>query len=143
MSVKTGWRATAGKAERRMISALTALIVLFVIAIVAILYYAIYDDPHSLWWCAGLLAIGVVMTRWPAFRWLEAETFYQVLTAHGIDMLIFWIIFFEMAVLYFTSTALLGALALLGTKAPVPMKPDGVRVKKKSRWLPLSGSCLA
>ena len=55
----------------------------------------------------GLLAIGVVMTRWPAFRWLEAETFYQVLTAHGIDMLIFWIIFFEIAVLYFASSTLL------------------------------------
>ena len=31
----------------------------------------------------------------------EADTFYKVLTAHGIDMLIFWIIFFEIAVLYF------------------------------------------
>jgi len=55
----------------------------------------------------GLLAIGVVMTRWPAFRWLEADTFYQVLTAHGIDMLIFWIIFFEIAVLYFCASSLL------------------------------------
>jgi predicted nucleic acid-binding Zn ribbon protein len=43
----------------------------------------------------GLLAIGVVLTRWPAVHWLEADTFYMVLTAHGIDMLIFWIIFFE------------------------------------------------
>ena len=41
----------------------------------------------------GILAIGVVLTRWPAVHWLEADTFYQVLTAHGIDMLIFWIIF--------------------------------------------------
>src|SRR3546814_9213761 len=49
----------------------------------------------------GILAIGVVLTRWPAIHWLEASTFYQVLTAHGIDMLIFWIIFFEIAVLYF------------------------------------------
>ncbi len=55
----------------------------------------------------GLLAIGVVLTRWPAFRWLEADRFYQVLTAHGIDMLIFWIIFFEVAVLYFASSTLL------------------------------------
>src|SRR3546814_4529917 len=51
----------------------------------------------------GILAIGVVLTRWPAIHWLEASTFYQVLTAHGIDMLIFWIIFFEIAVLYFRS----------------------------------------
>ena len=55
----------------------------------------------------GLLAIGVVLTRWPAVHWLPADTFYMVLTAHGIDMLIFWIIFFEMAVLYFCSSTLL------------------------------------
>ena len=55
----------------------------------------------------GLLAIGVVLTRWPAIHWLQADTFYMVLTAHGIDMLIFWIIFFEVAVLYFCSSTLL------------------------------------
>ena len=55
----------------------------------------------------GILAIGVVLTRWPAVRWLEADTFYMVLTAHGIDMLIFWIIFFEIAVLYFCASTLL------------------------------------
>ena len=55
----------------------------------------------------GILAIGVVLTRWPAIHWLQADTFYQVLTAHGINMLIFWIIFFEVAVLYFSSSVLL------------------------------------
>ena len=55
----------------------------------------------------GLLAIGIVLTRWPAVHWLAADTFYMVLTAHGIDMLIFWIIFFEVAVLYFCSSTLL------------------------------------
>jgi cytochrome c oxidase subunit I len=55
----------------------------------------------------GILAIGVVLTRWPAIHWLEADTFYQVLTAHGIDMLIFWIIFFEIAILYFCASTLL------------------------------------
>jgi cytochrome c oxidase subunit 1 len=55
----------------------------------------------------GVLAIGVVLTRWPSVHWLAADTFYQVLTAHGIDMLIFWIIFFEIAVLYFASSTLL------------------------------------
>ncbi len=55
----------------------------------------------------GILAIGVVLTRWPAVHWLPADTFYMVLTAHGIDMLIFWIIFFEVAVLYFASSTLL------------------------------------
>mgnify|MGYP001179704224 CR=1 FL=1 len=55
----------------------------------------------------GILAVGVVLTRWPAIHWLAADTFYMVLTAHGIDMLIFWIIFFEIAVLYFCSSTLL------------------------------------
>jgi cytochrome c oxidase subunit I len=55
----------------------------------------------------GILAIGVVLTRWPSIHWLQADTFYQVLTAHGIDMLIFWIIFFEIAVLYFCASTLL------------------------------------
>ena len=55
----------------------------------------------------GILAIGVVLTRWPTIHWLAADTFYMVLTAHGIDMLIFWIIFFEVAVLYFCSSTLL------------------------------------
>src|ERR1017187_8675096 len=55
----------------------------------------------------GVLAIGVVLTRWPAVHWLAADTFYMVLTAHGLDMLIFWIIFFEIAVLYFCSSTLL------------------------------------
>ncbi len=55
----------------------------------------------------GLLAIGVVLTRWQAVHWLSPDRFYQVLTAHGINMLVFWIIFFEMAVLYFCSSTLL------------------------------------
>jgi cytochrome c oxidase subunit 1 len=55
----------------------------------------------------GILAIGVVLTRWPAVHWLAADTFYMVLTAHGINMLIFWMIFFEVAVLYFCASTLL------------------------------------
>ena len=55
----------------------------------------------------GILAVGVVLTRWPTIHWLAADTFYMVLTAHGIDMLIFWIIFFEVALLYFCSSTLL------------------------------------
>ena len=55
----------------------------------------------------GILAIGVVLTRWPTVHWLQADTFYMVLTAHGLDMLIFWIIFFEVAVIYFCSSTLL------------------------------------
>ncbi len=57
----------------------------------------------------GVLALLVALTRWPAVHLLPADRFYQALTAHGIDMLIFWIIFFEIAVLYFTSSTLLRA----------------------------------
>jgi len=57
----------------------------------------------------GLLAIGVVLTRWQAVHLLPADRFYQVLTAHGLNMLVFWIIFFEIAVLYFAASTLLKA----------------------------------
>jgi len=55
----------------------------------------------------GLLAIAVTLTRWQAVHLLDASAFYQVLTAHGLNMLVFWIIFFEIAVLYFASSTLL------------------------------------
>ncbi|MEJ2174449.1 MAG: cytochrome C oxidase subunit I, partial [bacterium] len=42
----------------------------------------------------GLLAIGVTLTRWQAVHLLDPSLFYQVLTAHGLNMLVFWIIFF-------------------------------------------------
>jgi len=57
----------------------------------------------------GLLGLGVALTRWPAVHLLGAEDFYAVLTAHGIDVLLFWIIFFEVAVLYFASAILLNS----------------------------------
>ncbi len=56
---------------------------------------------------AGILALGVVLTRWQEVHLLPADLFYQVLTGHGINALIFWIIFFEMAILYFASSTLL------------------------------------
>jgi cytochrome c oxidase subunit 1 len=55
----------------------------------------------------GVLALLVVLTRWPAVHLLPADWFYLVLTAHGVDMLVFWIIFFEIAVLYFCASTLL------------------------------------
>ncbi|MGD9599316.1 MAG: cbb3-type cytochrome c oxidase subunit I [Steroidobacteraceae bacterium] len=55
----------------------------------------------------GLLALGVALTRWPSVHWLQADRFYQVLTAHGLNMLIFWMIFFEIALLYFCASTLL------------------------------------
>ena len=55
----------------------------------------------------GILALFVVLTRWPAVHLLPADWFYLALTAHGVDMLIFWIIFFEIGVLYFCAFKLL------------------------------------
>ena len=46
-------------------------------------------------------AFGLVLTRWQAVHLLPAEWFYRILTLHALNMLIFFIIFFEMAVLYF------------------------------------------
>ncbi len=55
----------------------------------------------------GVTALMVTLTRWPAVHLLPADKFYQLLTIHGINMLIYWIIFFEIAVLYFCSSTLL------------------------------------
>ncbi len=56
----------------------------------------------------GFLGLLVGLTRWPAVHLLGASDFYMVLTAHGTAVLIYWLIFFEMAVLYFCSSTLLG-----------------------------------
>ena len=56
----------------------------------------------------GIYGLMVGMTRWQAVHLLGAEDFYMVLTAHGINVLIFWMIFFEIAILYFASSVLLG-----------------------------------
>jgi cytochrome c oxidase subunit 1 len=55
----------------------------------------------------GIAAILLALTRWPAVHLLPAEWFYRVLTLHGLNMLIFWILSFEIAILYFASTTLL------------------------------------
>jgi cytochrome c oxidase subunit I len=57
----------------------------------------------------GISAILILLTRWQAVHLLEPMMFYRVLTAHGISMLIFFIIFFEMAVLIFASGPLLNS----------------------------------
>ena len=55
----------------------------------------------------GVLALLITLTRWQAVHLVGADTFYMILTAHGLDMLVVWIIFFEVAVLYFCSSTLL------------------------------------
>ncbi|MDT8448950.1 MAG: cbb3-type cytochrome c oxidase subunit I [Wenzhouxiangellaceae bacterium] len=55
----------------------------------------------------GLLGLLVALTRWPAVQILNAQHFYTVLTGHGVVMLLVWILFFEVALLYFASSVLL------------------------------------
>jgi cytochrome c oxidase subunit 1 len=62
----------------------------------------------------GLAAILVLLTRWQAIHLLDAIPFYRWLTIHGMNMLIFFIIFFEMAVLYFAGPV------VLNSRVPVP-----------------------
>ena len=57
----------------------------------------------------GIAALLVALTRWPAVHLLPAHWFYRILTAHGLDMLIVWIIFFEIGALYLGGAVLLNA----------------------------------
>jgi cytochrome c oxidase subunit 1 len=66
-------------------------------AVVAIVFLAI----------GGLFGLLVALTRWQAVHILPADLFYLALTAHGADVLLFWILFFEIAILYFASSVLL------------------------------------
>jgi cytochrome c oxidase subunit 1 len=66
-------------------------------AVVAVVFLAI----------GGLFGLLVALTRWPEVHILPADWFYLALTAHGLDVLLVWIIFFEIAVLYFASSILL------------------------------------
>ena len=68
-------------------------------AVVAVVFLAV----------GGFFGLLVALTRWPAVHFLPADWFYLVLTAHGFDVLLVWIIFFEMAVLYFASAVLLNS----------------------------------
>ncbi|MEK7667716.1 MAG: cbb3-type cytochrome c oxidase subunit I [Gemmatimonadota bacterium] len=61
---------------------------------------------------AGVIgAFALVLTRWQAVHLLPADWYYRMLTVHGVSMLIFFIIFFEMAVLYFAGPVLLSSRA--------------------------------
>lgn len=59
-------------------------------------------------------AFGLVLTRWEAVHLLKDYMYYRFLTLHGLNMLIFFIIFFEMAVLYFAGPV------VLGVRVPAP-----------------------
>ncbi len=57
----------------------------------------------------SIAAVLIVLTRWQAVHLLSATWYYRLLGVHAMSMLIFFIIFFEMAVLHFASTVLLSA----------------------------------
>ncbi len=57
----------------------------------------------------GIIALLIALTRWQAIHLLNPVWFYRLTTVHGIDMLVAWIVFFEVAGLYFGSTVLLNA----------------------------------
>ncbi|MDO8679569.1 MAG: cbb3-type cytochrome c oxidase subunit I [Acidobacteriota bacterium] len=57
----------------------------------------------------AIAALLLVLTRWQAVHLLPAVWYYRILGVHGMNMLIFFIIFFEMAVLWFAGTVLLNA----------------------------------
>jgi len=42
----------------------------------------------------GLFALLLALTRWQAIHLLPADWFYRLLTGHGFDMLVVWIVFF-------------------------------------------------
>ena len=68
-------------------------------AVTAVVYLAI----------GGLLALLIALTRWQAVHLLPMPAFYNSVSMHGLIMLVFWILFFEMAGLIFGSTILLSA----------------------------------
>src|SRR6476620_5368198 len=68
-------------------------------AVTAVVYLAV----------GGVLALLIALTRWQAIHLLPMPEFYELLSAHGMIMLIFWILFFEMGGLIFASTVLLSA----------------------------------
>ena len=47
--------------DERTFRANTPLLIVGLLGNLAILGFSIYDDPSSLIWCAGLLAVGVVL----------------------------------------------------------------------------------
>ena len=57
----------------------------------------------------GIAALLLALTRWQTVHLLPTDWFYRILTFHGINMLILWILFFEVAILYFACTTPLNA----------------------------------
>jgi len=62
----------------------------------------------------AVAAVLLVLTRWQAVHLLPATWYYRLLGVHAMNMLIFFIIFFEMAVLYFAGPV------VLNSRVPAP-----------------------
>lgn len=72
-------------------------------AVTAVLYLA----------TGGTFALLIALTRWQAVHLIsDPEWFYRIVGAHGAAMLIFWIVFFEVAGLLFGGTVLLNTRLL-------------------------------
>ncbi|MFZ5823854.1 MAG: cbb3-type cytochrome c oxidase subunit I [Bacillota bacterium] len=63
----------------------------------------------------GTLALLMALTRYEVIHLLPMELFYRFLTTHGMVMLVFWIVFFEVAALQFGMTVLLNQ-RMMGVK---------------------------
>jgi cytochrome c oxidase subunit 1 len=62
----------------------------------------------------GFFAIGVALTRWEFVGLLGPEEFYRWLSLHAWNLLIFWMVFLEIAILY------VGGPMVLGRRLPIP-----------------------
>ena len=62
----------------------------------------------------AIAAILLALTRWTQVHLLGPVWYYRLLTFHGINMLIFWIISMEIAILYFAGTSLLNSRLFSG-----------------------------
>ena len=61
----------------------------------------------------GLMALLVALQRLDAFQFISDDWWYRLVATHGTVMLIFWMLFFEVAALYWGSTMLINAPARL------------------------------
>ncbi len=70
----------------------------------------VFNAVTAVLWLAfgGTLALLIALTRWPKVHLItDSEWFYRLVGAHGAAMLIFWILFFEVAGLLFGGSILL------------------------------------
>jgi cytochrome c oxidase subunit 1 len=77
----------------------------------------------------GIAAIVVAMTRWELVGLVSASDFYNWLGVHAWNLLIFWMVFMEIAILY------VGGPMVLGRKLPTPSLA-------KTGWIVMFGSAV-